>query len=88
MAKVLTAAKKNNVAMEINSGTSRLDLKDTHVKEAIEKGVKLVINSDAHSEKGLKNVEFGIAQARRGWADAKDVINTLPWKRFEKYLSK
>ncbi len=88
MEKVLSAAKAGNVAMEVNSSPERLDLKDAHIRSAVEKGVKLVINSDAHHENQLKYVEFGIAQARRGWAESKDVVNALPWKKFEKYLSR
>jgi DNA polymerase (family 10) len=88
LGKVFAAAKANRVALEINAFPSRLDLKDVHIKAAVEQGVKLVIDTDAHDANHLKLIEFGIAQARRGWAEAKDVVNTLPWKKFEKYISR
>ena len=84
--KVFSAAKANNVAMEVNSFPSRLDLKDVHIKQAIEKKAKLVINTDAHSTEHFRYIELGVATARRGWAEAKDVINTLPWKKFERFI--
>ncbi len=86
--KVFAAAVERGVAMELNASPVRLDLKDTHVKQAIEQGVKLVISTDAHSTHHLQNIDLGVAQARRGWAETKDVLNTLPWKRFERYLSR
>ena len=88
MNRVFAAAKANKVALEINASPERLDLKDTHIRAARELGAKLVINSDAHHENQLKAMRFGIAQARRGWAEEKDVVNALPWKKFEKYISK
>jgi DNA polymerase (family 10) len=86
MDKVIQAAKENNVALEINSYPARLDLKDTHIRMAVEAGAKLCIGTDAHHENNLPRINFGIAQARRGWAEEKDIINTLPWKKFEKYI--
>lgn len=87
MDKVIAAAKANRVALEVNAYPVRLDLKDAHIRAAVEQGAKLVINTDAHHENHLPLVRFGIAQARRGWAEPGDVLNTLPWKKFEKYLS-
>ena len=52
----------------------------------VEKGLKLAINTDAHSIDHLRFMQFGIAAARRGWAEKKDIINALPWKKFEKLL--
>jgi DNA polymerase (family 10) len=88
MAQVILAAKDNNVALEVNSSPARLDLKDAHIRAAVEAGAKLVISTDAHHENQLSFTTFGIAQARRGWATAQDVLNTLPWKKFEKYMNK
>ena len=85
---ILGKAKENNVALEINSFPSRLDLKDVHIKSAIERGVKLAINTDSHSTDHLKFMEFGIAQARRGWATEDDVINSWTFKKFEKFIRK
>jgi DNA polymerase (family 10) len=88
MAAIIEAAKANGVALEVNSSPARLDLKDSHVRMAVEAGAKIVINTDSHHENQLAYADFGIAQARRGWAEAKDALNTLPWKKFEKYISK
>jgi len=84
--KVFDACKANNVWPEINAFPSRLDLNDANTKEAIERGVKLTINTDSHSTDHLRYMEFGIATARRGWARKRDIINSLPWKKFEKLL--
>jgi len=74
--KILRAAKEFNVILEINSSPERLDLKDVSIKKAKDAGVKMIINTDAHHKSHLKFVELGIAQARRGWAEKKDIINT------------
>jgi len=86
--RIFATAKANKVALEVNAYPERLDLKDVHIKAGIDKGAAFVINTDAHNEHHLAFMQFGIAQARRGWAEAKDVLNTLPWKKFEKYISK
>ncbi len=85
---VFAAAKAHNTALEVNSFPSRLDLKDSNVRAAIQNKVKLVINTDSHSAEHLRYMEFGVATARRGWAEAKDIINTLPWKKFESFIKK
>jgi DNA polymerase (family 10) len=84
--KVIDAAKANNVALEINAFPARLDLKDTHIRIAVEAGAKLCIDTDSHNTNHLPVMTFGIAQARRGWAETKDIINALPWKKLEKYI--
>ncbi len=84
--RVILAAKDNGVALEINAFPARLDLKDSHIRMAVEAGAKLCIGTDSHNANHLPFMKFGIAQARRGWAEEKDVINTLPWKKFEKYI--
>ena len=86
MEKIFDAAKDTNTSLEINSFPVRLDLKDVHVRNAINAGVKLTINTDAHNAGHLRFVEFGIATARRGWAEKKDILNTLPLKKFLKSL--
>ena len=72
--------------MEIDAYPSRLDLKDLHVRAAIEFGCKISIDTDSHSIEHLRFMELGVAQARRGWAEAKDVINTWPLQKLEKFL--
>lgn len=76
---VIAAAKRTNTALEIDGMPDRLDLKDDHVRRAVAAGVRLVIDSDAHHPGQLRFAdEFGVAVARRGWARASDVLNTLP----------
>lgn len=85
---IFIAAKKYNVILEINSSPQRLDLKDINIKKAKEAGVKMIINTDSHHRQQMNLMEFGIAQARRGWAEKKDIINTNPIKEFLKCLQK
>lgn len=84
--KIMQAAKDNGVILDIDSYPDRLDLKDEHVKKAIEIGAKLGISSDSHSTVHLLYLELGVAQARRGWATAKDIVNTRSLERFRKLL--
>jgi DNA polymerase (family 10) len=76
--KVIEIAKDTNTVLEIDAHYDRLDLKDEYVRMAVRKGVKLVIDSDAHHPIHYSFLTFGIAQARRGWATQSDVLNTLP----------
>ena len=78
--KILRAAKEYKTILEINSSPQRLDLNDSNIRQTREMNVKMIINSDAHHEKQLKLIEFGVAQARRGWAEEKDIINSRPLK--------
>jgi len=75
---VFRAAAEAGTALEVNAHPSRLDLRDVHVRRAIELGVKLAISSDTHDVNGFSVLRFGVATARRGWATAADVINTWP----------
>lgn len=85
--KIFEKSKETNTFLEINSQPNRLDLKDIHVKEAIEFGCKLVINTDAHSTEHLRYSQLGLATARRGWAEKKDIINTLPLQKLRKIMA-
>ena len=78
--KVLEKAKQTNTILEINAFPNRLDLNDVHVRAAINAKVKLSIGSDAHEDNELRYYKLGIATARRGWAEKKDIINTCPVK--------
>ena len=78
MDELLRVAAETGTCLEVNAQPVRLDLDDVHIRRAIEMGVKLAINSDAHSVGGLDVMRYGVATARRGWAEAKDVINTRP----------
>jgi DNA polymerase (family 10) len=74
--KILRAAKETKTILEINSYPERLDLNDQNIRRAKEVGVKMIINTDSHHKDQLRFMEFGIAQARRGWAEKNDIINT------------
>ncbi|NOZ63014.1 MAG: DNA polymerase/3'-5' exonuclease PolX [Calditrichaeota bacterium] len=77
ISKIIEKAIEKNIALEINSHPWRLDLNDQHVRVAVEKGALLAINTDAHHVDNLNYLKFGVGTARRGWATAKNVINTL-----------
>ena len=82
MEKILEAAQEHGVAMECNAYPDRLDLKDTHLRMAKERGVKVVISTDSHSTGNLKFMKYGVITARRGWIEKSEVINTLPTEEF------
>jgi DNA polymerase (family 10) len=82
MAKVLDAAAKHGVAMECNSYPDRLDLTDVHLRMCKERGVKVVIDTDAHNTPHLQFIRHGVTMARRGWLEKANVINTLPVDQF------
>ena len=84
---VFAKAKQAHVLLEINSQPYRLDLTDENIRRAKEKGVKMVINSEARTILDFKQNEFGIAQARRGWASPSDILNTQAWSKIRTYLS-
>jgi DNA polymerase (family 10) len=76
--RIFAAAAEAGVALEINSQVDRLDLNDTLARMAHERGVRLVIDSDAHSPAALGNLRWGTLTARRAWLEPRDVLNTLP----------
>jgi DNA polymerase (family 10) len=86
MEAIFQAAVKNKTILEINAMPSRLDLKDTHIYRARELGIQLIINTDAHSSEHLGFMRFGVGVARRGWCEAKDILNTRPLAELLKYL--
>ena len=79
---LLKTAAEKQVAMELNAYPERLDLNDVHLRMARDRGVKIVINTDAHHTSHFEKIKYGILQARRAWLTAKDVLNTLPEKEF------
>jgi len=83
---VFSAAKKRDKALEISAMPSRLDLKDMHIRQAREMGVKLAIGTDAHHTDQLKNMRFGIGIARRGWCTVGDVMNTWKLEKIVQFL--
>ncbi len=83
---VIEVAKDTGTVLEIDAHYDRLDLKDEYARMAVKKGVKLVVDSDAHHPIHYAFLMFGVAQARRGWATPADVLNTLPADRLLKVL--
>jgi DNA polymerase (family 10) len=88
MEAVLAAAAEADVVMEINAHPARLDLNDIHARRAIELGVKLSINTDAHSAEDMDLMHFGVSTARRGWVEADQVINTWSTTNILKWLKR
>jgi DNA polymerase (family 10) len=86
MDRVFDAAAAHGVAFEINSQPDRLDLDDVLARRARERGVMIIIDSDAHSPTALGNVRWGVTVARRAWLQPADVINTQPIRRFRSSL--
>lgn len=86
MNELLKTAKKTKTVMEIDAFPDRLDLKDEYIRKAVALGVKLSIDTDAHATSHFKFIRYGIAQARRGWTEKKDVINTHSWQEMLKML--
>jgi len=85
--KILRAAKETGTILEINSYPERLDLKDINIRRAKEAGVKMAINTDSHQKDQMRFIEYGIAQARRGWAEKEDIINTNSVAELVKYFN-
>jgi DNA polymerase (family 10) len=85
---VLQAAAELDVAVELNASPNRLDLSDVHVHRARELGVKVAIDTDAHSIRELATMRYGVQQARRGWLEARDVLNTMPLDAFRGWLNR
>jgi DNA polymerase (family X) len=86
MERVIDAAARLGVALEINSHPQRLDLNDVHARLARERGVVIVVDSDAHTPNEFDHLQWGIMVARRAWLRAEDVLNTLPVEKLRKRL--
>jgi DNA polymerase (family 10) len=85
---IIKAAARTNTALEINAHWERLDLRDQHVRMAVDAGAMLVINTDAHSVADLGLMEYGVTTARRGWAETKDVLNTFTPAALRSWIDK
>ncbi|TSC75850.1 MAG: DNA polymerase (family X) [Parcubacteria group bacterium Gr01-1014_30] len=81
MEKIFRVAKETGTILEINAHPERLDLNDQNVRRAKDLGVKMIINTDSHHKDQLRFMKFGVAQARRGWAEKEDIINTQPLEK-------
>ena len=79
--RIFAAAVEAGTALEINSQPDRLDLRDADARLAGERGVRIVVSTDAHSTAALDYATLGIGQARRAWLTKEQVVNTLPWSR-------
>jgi DNA polymerase (family 10) len=86
--RVFERAKQTGTALEINAGWPRLDLNDVHARGAIEAGVLLSINTDAHSIPGLDELGLGLSVARRAWATKDHVINCMPAGELMKFIAR
>ncbi|MGB8128490.1 MAG: DNA polymerase/3'-5' exonuclease PolX [Candidatus Angelobacter sp.] len=84
--KIFAAAAKAGVAMEQNAYPDRLDLRDQHLRMAKAKGVKFIINTDAHHTSHMEKIRYGVLQLRRAWLTKQDVLNTLPVAEFAKVV--
>jgi DNA polymerase (family 10) len=88
LGRVLEVAREEGVALEVNAMPERLDLGDAGCRAAKAAGVPVVISSDAHDTSHLANLRYGVWVARRGWLEAKDVLNTLPLPALRRRLSR
>jgi DNA polymerase (family 10) len=88
MERVVEAAREKGCFLELNAYPDRLDLSDAYCKMAKDVGVKVVISTDAHTTNHLDYMRFGIGQARRGWLEKKDVVNTRTLTQLKKLLNK
>ncbi|MCW5781950.1 MAG: DNA polymerase/3'-5' exonuclease PolX [Nitrospirales bacterium] len=86
MEQIMAAAVERGCCLEVNSQPVRLDLNDIHCKMAKDMGVKVVISTDAHRTTDLDFMRFGVGQARRGWLEPEDVLNTRSLKELKKFL--
>jgi DNA polymerase (family X) len=85
---LLEKALETGTFLEVNCQPDRLDLIDTHARAAGEAGVRLVISTDAHRVHELENLALGVAQARRGWLTADQIVNARPWREVRKLMKK
>lgn len=88
MERIMTSALQRGCFLEVNSQPDRMDLSDIYCKMAREIGVKVSISTDAHHRNDLHSLRFGLSQARRGWLEADDVLNTRPWSQLEPLLAR
>jgi DNA polymerase (family 10) len=83
---IIDAAKETDTRLEINSFPDRLDLDDVHIKQAKDHNVRFVLGTDSHSINHLDFMRFGVATARRGWLEKKDILNTSSVQEIEKII--
>jgi DNA polymerase (family 10) len=86
--RVMKGARERGCFVELNAHPARLDVDDVHCKLAKEMGLKVAISTDAHSTVGLEMMRYGIGQARRGWLERDDVLNTRPLAALKRLLAR
>jgi DNA polymerase (family 10) len=86
VSRLIREAAATNTALELNAYVDRLDLSVPYVREAVGAGVRITIDTDAHDERALGYMKYGVSQARRAWVEKGSVINCLPLAEFERYL--
>lgn len=84
--KILDFCLNNNKFLEINADPARLDLPDSLVYEAVKKGVKLSMGTDAHHKDHMDNMQYAVDVARRGWCEKKDILNCLTLEKFKEMI--
>jgi DNA polymerase (family 10) len=85
---VCDAAVRTGTALEVNSFPDRLDLRDDHVRWAVERGVTLSVDTDSHAPKHMDNIRYGIGTAQRGWATKANVLNTRTLKQLQDFIAR
>lgn len=85
---VFEVAKKHDIALEINAYPDRLDLPDTLAYDAVQKGLKFSIDTDAHAAEHMLLMPYGVSVARRGWVTKRDIVNCLDYNKFKAWLMK
>jgi DNA polymerase (family X) len=86
VSRLIREASATNTALELNAYVDRLDLSVPYVREAVSAGVRITIDTDAHDERALAYMKYGVSQARRAWVEKGGVINCLPLAEFERFL--
>jgi len=86
VSRLIREAAATNTALELNAYVDRLALAVPYVREAVGAGVRITIDTDAHDERALSFMKYGVSQARRAWVEKESVINCWPWPEFEHYL--
>jgi DNA polymerase (family 10) len=86
MDEIIAAALEHDVALEINAHWLRLDLRDTHVRAAVDAGCLIAIDCDVHAAGDFDNIRYGVQTGRRGWLPADRCVNTWSLKRLSEWL--
>jgi len=88
MERTIEAALERGCFLELNAQPDRLDLSDAHCKLAKDMGLKVALTTDSHATTSLEYIRYGIDQARRGWLEPDDVINTRSWRDLKRLLKR